>query len=175
MAFAGQANDLLDTPDKLLDYEMSLDNDTLYYFSLLVHSPYHDVSSFTAGEMSMTLYHLMSTLDDQGWDDYLNILDNFDYIPANNMREMLTMWPPKMQLLQTPSTMCDVMGRMDEDLLEDFCLRIADADVSAVTLTEVIERCPDCVVLGFEHRESHDVIFLLDDAKAASYYRKLRQ
>ena len=61
----------------------------------------HDVSSFTSEEMEATLDHLMETLDEEGRNNYLSILDNFDYIPTEEFKEMITSWPPKIHLLQT--------------------------------------------------------------------------
>ena len=53
--------------------------------------------------------------------------------------------------------MCHVTGEMSSDLLGDFCMRIAESQVSAATTTEIIERCADCVALGDVERTSSNV------------------
>ncbi|GFN96320.1 stereocilin [Plakobranchus ocellatus] len=175
MALAGQRDSLLDTPQKVDAYRMTLSPELLDFFGRLEDSPSHDISTFTDIDMDITLHFLMDYLDEEGRNDYLDILDSFDYIPTEDMEEMLATWPPSIHLLQNEQTMCEFTSMMSEDLLSTFCTRLTNDDVSAATVTEVVERCPDCIVLAYKEREDESLHFMLDAAKGAVFFRKLRQ
>ncbi|GFS08837.1 replicase polyprotein 1ab, partial [Elysia marginata] len=175
LTLAGQRDSLLDTPQKVAAYKMGLRPELRQFFERLEDSPLHDIASFTDIDMDVTLDFLMDYLDDEGREDYLNILDSFEYIPTEDMEEILATWPPSIHLLQNSQTMCEMTSMFSEDLLSTFCTRLTYDDVSAATLTEIVERCADCVVLAYTHREDPSLEFLLDAAKGAVFYRKLRQ
>ncbi|KAK3760541.1 hypothetical protein RRG08_022825 [Elysia crispata] len=175
LALAGQRDNLLDTPQKVDTYRRSLQPDLRELFNRLEESPLHDISTFTDIDMDVTLDFLMGYLDEEGREDYLDILDSFEYIPTEDMEEILATWPPSIHLLQTEDTMCQMTSMMSEPLLSTFCTRLTDDDVSAATLTEIVERCADCVVLAYEYRQDPSLQFMLDPAKGAVFFRKLRQ
>ena len=67
------------------------------------------MSTFTAADMDMTLHKLMMTLDSAGWDNYLNIIENLEYIPSEDLTQMITEWPPKIHLLMNVNLFISVM------------------------------------------------------------------
>ncbi|XP_046353090.2 uncharacterized protein LOC124132950 [Haliotis rufescens] len=145
------------------------------FYDQLIASPDHDIGVFTVEEIHTRLVYIGDQLDVTSRQTYLNIRSLWDTIDYYSLLFVINTWEPSIHLIMKGNLMCDLMSRMDQDMLSAVCTRLKEPLVTVETLSEYLDRCAYCAGVAALARQGRETIRWMPGYKAKALLDKLKQ
>ncbi|XP_067671659.1 uncharacterized protein [Haliotis asinina] len=167
---------LKNNPDNVNTVRNYLTNEAQrQFFDLLIASPDHNVGMYTVEEIHTLIVYIGDQLDAASRETYLNIRRLWDAIEYYTLMGVINTWEPSIHLILKGDLMCNLMSRMDQDMLSAICARLKEPTVTVEALSEYLDRCAYCAGDAARSKAEVSSIRWMPGFKAIALLDKLKQ